>query len=641
MAFATTAWWSHDTAATHPSLASSELPPLIPVRDFYADMRAEWAYHSSHDGRYLAWRATRKTKQVVLVKDRTTDREVMRLKDVDYYFWNPHTAALLIGRKGRLWQIDPAKPDEDNWRDVTPRGFSSWSIQNKPSDADDLVVIASQDRSPAFADLYTTDQQGGNKTLLIKNQGQTLGWVLAKDLSPMLRFDRIKGNKTQLLVNRDSGWQPLIDIAPSDTFYVLEVSPSAEFALAISARGRNTAALVRLDLTDGSEQVLHEQADEDLAEIINFDLYDGKIDMVIPQVGDVTPVGFTKAGKTLAKLIAKQGQHVSIDRLLWAGNGDFVTATLSVDAQSYSYHIFDLNLGTDTKISDFYFKTKHADALVPTETVQITARDGMKLNALLLRPKGVDGAAPMVLEVHGGPAGQVKWEYHHFRQFLVNRGYAVLAVNFRGSSGLGKIYQATGYGEYGRKMQDDLVDATLWAIDQGIADPKAIAINGSSYGGYASAMGLVRDPDLFKAGIIEHAMLDVAYQSQYPPHSWGLYLGQWERYFGDINSPGDMEKMHQRSPINLVAQMQAAALMVAGKRDPVVGFEQTERFITKAKDLGKNIDSLIFENEGHGIDKWQSKIRHARRVEDFLAEHLGGRSGNWDWIEPIAAYLDK
>ena len=138
-------------------------------------MQAEWAYHSSHDGRYLAWRATRKTKQVVLVKDRTTDREVMRLRDVDYYFWNPHTAALLIGRKGRLWQIDPAKPDEDNWRDVTPRGFSGWSIQNKPSDADDLVVIASQDRNPAFADLYTTDQQGGNKTLLIKNQGQTLG----------------------------------------------------------------------------------------------------------------------------------------------------------------------------------------------------------------------------------------------------------------------------------------------------------------------------------------------------------------------------------------------------------------------------------------------------------------------------------
>ena len=126
--------------------------------------------------------------------------------------------------------------------------------------------------------------------------------------------------------------------------------------------------------------------------------------MVIPQVGDVTPVGFTKAGKKLATLIAKQGQHVSIDRLRWAGNGDFVTATLSVDAQSYSYHIFDLNLGTDTKISDFYFKTKHTDALVPTETVQITARDGMKLNALLLRPKGVDGAAPMVLEVHGGPA---------------------------------------------------------------------------------------------------------------------------------------------------------------------------------------------------------------------------------------------
>ena len=220
---------------------------------------------------------------------------------------------------------------------------------------------------------------------------------------------------------------------------------------------------------------------------------------MLPQVGDVKPLDFTKANKTLAALIAKPGPKASLDELDSIGNGRFVTVTLSVDAKSYSYHIFDLSGGTDTKISRIYFKTQHARALVSTETVQIIARDGMQLDALLLRPKGVESGVPMVLEVHGGPARQIKWQYHHFRQFLVNRGYAVLAINFRDSSGFGKAYQATGYGEYGRKRLDGLVDATQWAIDHEIADTEAIAINGGNYGGSASAMGLLRDPGLFKS----------------------------------------------------------------------------------------------------------------------------------------------
>ena len=152
---------------------------------------------------------------------------------------------------------------------------------------------------------------------------------------------------------------------------------------------------------------------------------------MLSQLGDFKPLDFTKANKTLAALIAKQGPKASIDELVSIGNDRFVIATLSVDAKSYNYNIFDLSGGTDTKISEFYFKTKHARALVPTETVQIIARDWMQLDALLLRPKGVESGVPMVLEVHGGPARQIKWQYHHFRQFLVNRGYAVLAINFR------------------------------------------------------------------------------------------------------------------------------------------------------------------------------------------------------------------
>ena len=125
---------------------------------------------------------------------------------------------------------------------------------------------------------------------------------------------------------------------------------------------------------------------------------------MLSQLGDFKPLDFTKANKTLAALIAKPGPKASLDELDSIGNGRFVTVTLSVDAKSYNYHIFDLSVSTDTKISRIYFKTQHARALVSTETMQIIARDGMQLDALLLRPKGVESGVPMVLEVHGGPA---------------------------------------------------------------------------------------------------------------------------------------------------------------------------------------------------------------------------------------------
>ena len=284
--------------------------------------------------------------------------------------------------------------------------------------------------------------------------------MLGQDLTPQLRFDRIEDNQTRLRVVRDGVWTDLIDIPINNIFYVLEVTPDSRFALAISARGRSTAALVRVNLTDCSEQIIHAKADKDLSDLINFNRFDGVIDMILLHFGDQAPIGLSKAGKTLASLISEQGQPVSIDNLSWARNRGIVTAALSLDAKGYSYYLFDLTASTTTKLGDFYFQQKHGDRLVTKDAVYITAHDGMQLNALVLRPKGVDGSVPMVVEVHGGPAHHVEWEYNHFRQFLVNRNYSVLALNFRGSDGLGKAYQAAGFGEYDRKMQDDMVDTT-------------------------------------------------------------------------------------------------------------------------------------------------------------------------------------
>jgi hypothetical protein len=152
--------------------------------------------------------------------------------------------------------------------------------------------------------------------------------VLGQHLTPQLRFNRIEDNQTRLRLARDGVWKDLIDILIDDIFYALEVTPDSRFALAISARGRNTAALVRVNLRDGSEQIIHAEADEDLPDLINSNHFDGVIDIILPHFGDQAPIGLSKAGKTLASLISRQRQPVSIDNLSSAGNRGIVTAGL-------------------------------------------------------------------------------------------------------------------------------------------------------------------------------------------------------------------------------------------------------------------------------------------------------------------------
>lgn len=637
---ATLTWFSRDLAATHKTLAQSDLPPLISVGEFYANLSAEWAYKPSVDGAFVAWRGTRLATEVVYF-GRVNEAPLGWIADVQGYFWHDLSPHLHVLKEGRLWRVDPLNADEQNWEDVTPRGFRNWSWPSRVLSSTDRWFITSRDRNPAYNDLYTTRQDGSDKQLLIENDGQTLNWILSADLTPQMRFQRgTRDVDVDVQVAAGDQWRTLMTLPLSTTFRVFEVSPDLKHAIALSARDRDNIALVRVDLLTGAEEVLHEETDEDLRDVINLNPYDGVVDAVLTQRGASDVIAFSPRGQMLKSLLSRQEERIEVESLYWAGTGQFVTATVSPNAKSYEYLLFDLDRGVETKLGVFSFRERNLASLAETKEITITSRDGLELPSLLVTPVGVDGPVPTIIEVHGGPATHLDWQYHHFRQFLANRGYAVVAVNYRGSTGFGSAFQEAGYRAFGREMQDDLVDAAQWAIDQGIADPNAFAINGGSYGGYASAMAILQDNTLFKTAIIEHAMLDVAYQSQYPPHSWGLTLPLWTRYFGDPKVEGDLAQMRTYSPITHVDALNAPVLLVAGKRDSVVGYEQTEAFVEAARANNKEVELLLFEDEGHGIHKWQSNVIHARTVEDFLHEHLGGRSGGWDWIEVAAQRLD-
>jgi dipeptidyl aminopeptidase/acylaminoacyl peptidase len=348
----------------------------------------------------------------------------------------------------------------------------------------------------------------------------------------------------------------------------------------------------------------------------------------------------TGRGKTFAKLLLDGENPIDFTVLGQSRDGRFVTVGRSWREQSFEYFLYDLDKGQSTKIAEFDFR-KHKDALAETTPVSFKARDGLEIPGLLTLPDDVEPKnLPAIVMIHGGPASQDTWAYDHDRQFLVNRGYAVLSVNFRGATGYGKAFRAAGYGEVGKAMQDDIVDAANWLVEHGIADRANLAVMGGSYGGYSAALAMTRDPGLFKAAIVEYAVTDLVYDMQNLPFSWGLHLDEVKRYFGDPDNEADLVKMKECSPLTHAKDVQGAILITAGKEDRNVGFEQSEEFERALKAAGKDVTAVYFEKEGHGYDRWQTEVQRALLIENFLAKHLGGRSGGFDYAELAAEYLN-
>lgn len=635
-----------NTPATHESLAQVDLAPLIPVRAFYADTSTTWGYGLSAEARYRSHYESRAAKDTLVITDAASGKKMLALKDINHYVWAGHGDLLHVFREGRMWRVDPEKPAESDWEDVTPRGFDRWNMIDMPSDPDAPFLINSNDRNPAFADVYTTRQDGGGKQLLIENEGQTLNWLLNRENEPVVRLDRSEDGQLTEIRAPQTGedgtttWALLDSFDAYQTFWLIEVDHTGEAIYAVSSRGRDKAALVRMSLSDGSETVVFEEPDTDITRILNVDPYDGMIDAVISHAPSAKITAFSDIGQAFAGYVeeAGGGAPVYIDGWREAGVTGSMGIALSPDAKGYEFYTFDIANGRVDHVKTHSFRARFEGQLAATEHVTIPARDGRALPALLMRPSGVSGPVPLIVDVHGGPAHFKRWEYDHPRQFLVNRGYAVLTVNFRGSTGYGKAFQAAGFGEPGKAMQTDVYDAALWAAEQGIADADHMAVMGASYGGY-SAGRAATDPDSpFVAAVIEHAVLDVEYQMRNNPFAWGLSEFILEDYFGTLED--NLDTMREISPITHVGEMHMPALIVAGKRDRIVGFEQSEEFIKAAEAAGKDVETLVFEEAGHGLHRWQDRVIYARALEEFFATQLGGRSGGWDAAEIAAKWLD-
>jgi dipeptidyl aminopeptidase/acylaminoacyl peptidase len=264
--------------------------------------------------------------------------------------------------------------------------------------------------------------------------------------------------------------------------------------------------------------------------------------------------------------------------------------------------------------------------LVSMRPVTITSRDGLDLVSYVTLPQHGTGKVPrpMVLVVHGGPWARDTFGFNFVHQWLANRGYAVLSVNFRSSTGFGKAFVNAGDREWGRRMDDDLLDAVAWAIDQKIADPRKIAIMGGSYGGYATLVGLTRNPEIYACGIdiVGPSNLETLIRA-IPPY-WEAVRSQILKAIGDPDTEEGLRLLRERSPLFQAGRIAKPLLIAQGANDPRVKQAEADQMVKALKEKGIPVAYLLYPDEGHGFARPENNIAFRAVAENFLARHLGG-----------------
>ncbi len=262
--------------------------------------------------------------------------------------------------------------------------------------------------------------------------------------------------------------------------------------------------------------------------------------------------------------------------------------------------------------------------LRPLEPIAFTARDGLTVRGYLTLPEPGARGVPMVLAVHGGPYWRDRWGFESTHQWLANRGYAVLSVNFRGSTGFGKSFVTAADGEWGGRMHDDLIDGVRWAIRRRVADPARVGIYGGSYGGYAALVGATRTPDTFACVVDIFGIANLlTFMAAIPPY-WRPWFSVWKKRVGDPDTEAGRAFLRERSPLTHIGRAARPILVVQGLEDVRVTRAESEQIVAALRERGVPVTYITFRDEGHGFDRPQNHLAFRAVTEAFLARHLGG-----------------
>jgi dipeptidyl aminopeptidase/acylaminoacyl peptidase len=492
------------------------------------------------------------------------------------------------------------------------------------------LLVGLNRRDPQLHDAYLLDVRDGSLELVAENPGFA-GWLVDTELRVRGGLSFLPDGGVEVRVGEpDAGdYRTLLAVGSEDaiTTDVAGFTHEGDAIYLVTSKDVNAARLLRMEIASGDFEVLAEDPTYDVSDVL-----------IHPDTHRVQAVTFTRERADHVVLDESIAADVEAMKALHPGDLHFRgrdhadriwIVGFTADDGPIAYYAYDRESGEGTFL--FVHKPDIAGyTLAPMEPFAFTARDGLEIHGYLTFPAGSDrSGVPTVLFVHGGPWARDEWGFSPDPQWLANRGYLCVQVNYRGSTGYGKSFVNAGDREWGARMHDDLIDAVAWVVEKGFADPDRIAIYGGSYGGYAALVGATFTPDAFTCAIDVVGPSDLRTLIRSIPPYWAPLVAQFHKRVG--NPDTDDELLWSRSPLSRVDRIRIPMLIAQGANDPRVKQEESDQIVAAMTERGIPHRYLVFPDEGHGFRKPENNLTFHAAAEEFLAEHLGGR------LEPAEA----
>ncbi len=625
-------------------VASAQLPSIIDREIIFGNPEYAGA-QISPDGRFVSFIKPYKDTMNVWVKDATAPFASARpitadtARPVRNYFWSHDSKYILFvqdqggDENFNVYAVNPAdKPangsDVPAARNITDAKGARAFIYNVPESEPDAIYVGLNERDKAWHDVYKVKISTGERTLITENKDRYQGVVFDN-------ADKLK------LANRS---------AQNGDTEILRIDDAGKTTKIYSCDAFETCGVVRFHKDNKRVYLQTNKGDLDLIELVLMDVATGAIEKV---EGDpMKRVDFGGAiFSNLSKEMIATAYEDDRERIYWKDKkfeneykalqkkvGDAELAFQSSTKDEMKWIVVsssDVDPGTvwmyDRKtkgISKLYKVREKLDrgALSPMKAVRYKSSDGLEIPAYLTIPKGTNGKnLPAVLFVHGGPWGRDSWGYHSYAQFLANRGYVVLQPNFRASTGYGKKFLNAGNNEWGQKMQDDITWGKKYLVEQGIADPKRVAIMGGSYGGYAALAGVAFTPDEYAASVAIVPPSNLVTLLESIPPYWEAIRALFYKRMGNPNTPEGLVQMKRQSPLTNADKIKTPLLVAQGANDPRVKQRESDQIVFALQSRNYPVEYLLAPDEGHGFARPVNAMALVASSEKFLAKHVGGR----------------
>jgi dipeptidyl aminopeptidase/acylaminoacyl peptidase len=611
---------------------ASTPPPRLPLKDFFDNPKYASA-EIAPDGKRLAFLAPSETRLNIWICDANAPLDSARLithekaRGIYSFSWSRDGRWILYSHDANgdenfhIFRVDPDRPDAAAV-DLTPAAHSRADFIALPRESPGEMVVSWNARDPHYFDAYRVEIATGKATLVARNPGDVDTWhadthgrvlaavALMKNTQTEVRVRPEESGPFKVLATYDYDEQPTVDDFGAD----------GSFLYVTSARGSDLSRLVKLDLKSGKETVIDQ---------------DPEYDVGGPIVSDLTHklMGATYNKEHFTYKAFDPQLQADLDALAKVHDGDIQFGNATADELKW---IVTFNSPTDpgatylydrdTGKARFIFRPRpwlKPETLAEMSPVTLKSRDGLTLHGYLTLPKGVPARdLPAVLVVHGGPWLRSSWGYNAEAQFLANRGYAVLDINYRGSDGFGKAFMNAGDKEWGGKMTDDMIDATEWLIGRKIADAKRFGIYGGSYGGYATLAALAFRPGVYACGVDYVGVANLLTFMNTMPAYWEDSRNILYKRVGNPNTEKDF--LRSRSPVFFADKIEAPLFIAQGYNDPRVNHAESEQIVAALKKNGKPVEYMVKMDEGHGFRNPENRLDFYGKMETFLGEYLGG-----------------